>query len=192
MQVVHPSTAANYFHLLRQQTRRSYRKPLVVVAPKKLLRFKSATSKIEDFVSGTKFLPVIGDKNENAVDSSKVRKVVFCSGQVYYDLEERRARDNNNDVAIVRVESICPFPFKEIVSELEKYPNASVTWSQEESKNAGSYTYAVPRLRNIQKFMGRSSSKVAYAGRPILGATSVGYSQAHKDGLENLLVSVFE
>jgi len=114
MQVIHPSTAANYFHLLRCQTRRSFRKPLVVVAPKKLLRFKGASSKIEDFVTGTRFQPIIEDSNENAVPDTKMRKIILCSGQVYFDLEERRARDNNNDVAIVRVESICPFPFKEI------------------------------------------------------------------------------
>jgi len=191
MHVVHPSTAANYFHLLRQHTRRAFRKPLIVVAPKKLLRYKGATSTIEDFAEDKQFEALIGDGNKEAVSKDKVRKVIFCSGQVYFDLEEKRAKEGHHDVAILRVESLCPFPFKESIAALEEYPNASVTWSQEEPKNAGGYTYVVPRFRNILKHLGRSTSKIDYAGRPIMGATAVGFAKTHNDQLANLLQDAF-
>ena len=88
MHVAHPSTAANYFHLLRTHMRMPFRKPLVVVAPKKLLRFKGATSKLEDFTEGTRFRRCLADDNKNALKNEEIKKVVFCSGQVYYDLDE--------------------------------------------------------------------------------------------------------
>lgn len=179
MQVAFPSTAANYFHLLRTQMRMPFRKPMIVVSPKKLLRFKGATSNIEDFDEGTKFLPLITDSHPNLVAPEKVRKVVLCSGQVYYDLEAARVKEGKNDIAIMRVESLCPFPFKEIIKELKTYKNASITWAQEEPKNAGCYTYVTPRLRNIQKFLNRNTKKVEYAGRPIMAATAVGYTSTH-------------
>jgi len=192
MQVVHPSTAANYFHLLRTQMRAPFRKPLIVVSPKKLLRFRGATSKIEDFGEGTKFQPTIADTNANLVANDKVRRVILCSGQVYFDLESEREKSGHNDVAIVRVERLCPFPFKNLIGTFEQYPNASVTWAQEEPKNAGSYTYVVPRLRNIQKFLKRSSHKVDYAGRPIAAATAVGFTKVHNAQLNELVQTAFK
>ena len=90
------------------------------------------------------------------VNGDKVKKVVFCSGQVYFDLEAAREKDNRNDIAIVRVESLSPFPFKEIVGELQKYKNARITWAQEEPKNAGSWAYAHPKMRNVLKYLGRA------------------------------------
>lgn len=104
MQVVNCSTSANYFHVLRRQLRRTFRKPLVVVAPKKLLRFKEASSDIEEFNEGLNFSTVISDKNKNLVAPEKVKRVVFCTGQVYYDLAEAREKQGRNDIAIVRVE----------------------------------------------------------------------------------------
>jgi len=129
MKVAHPTTAANYFHLLRTHMRMPFRKPLIVVAPKKLLRYKGATSNIEDFTTGTRFEYIIKDQNPNQVEKSKVRKVIFCSGQVYFDIEEARAKEGKNDIAIVRIESLCPFPFKEVIAEMKNYPKASVTWA---------------------------------------------------------------
>lgn len=150
MQVVNCSTAANYFHLLRTHMRLPFRKPIVVVAPKKLLRLKGACSAIEDFAEGTRFQTLIGDKNATAVKPEKIRKVILCTGQVYYDLEATRKKKGVNDIAILRVESLCPFPFKEIIAQLKQYKNASITWAQEEPKNAGVWLYAEPRLRNIR------------------------------------------
>ena len=122
-----------------------------------------------------------------------MRKVILCSGQVYYDLEARRERDGNNDVVILRVESLCPFPFKELVGELGHYKNASVTRAQEEPKNAGAWSYAQPRLRNINKYLGKTKNdvKIDYAGRPIAAATAVGFAGLHNAQLAALLEDAF-
>ena len=117
------------------------RKPLIVIAPKKLLRYKGATSNIEDFDETTKFQSLIEDFNPNLVAPEKVRKIIFCSGQVFFDLEAERESKGLKDVAIMRVESLCPFPFKSIIKNMQKYKNAKITWAQEEPKNAGSWTY---------------------------------------------------
>lgn len=142
LQVVMPSNAANYFQLLRTHMRLPFRKPMVVIAPKKLLRFKGATSDIKYFDEAHKFESMFKDNYEKLVPGDKVRKVVICSGQVYYDLEAKREAEGHNDVAIFRCESLCPFPFKEIIKNLKAYPNAKVCWAQEEPKNAGVWSYA--------------------------------------------------
>ena len=99
---------------------------------------------------------------------------------MYYDLEAEREKLGRNDVAILRTESLCPFPFKEIIGELKKYKNAEITWCQEEPKNAGPWTYVEPRLRNIKKHVGKKNVKIDYAGRPIMAAAAVGFGNLHK------------
>ena len=165
---------------------------MIVVAPKKLLRYRGATSDIEEFGEDRTFNMIYHDQNPNLVAKNKVRKVIFCAGQVYFDLDEKRTKDGHNDVAILRVESLCPFPFKEIAEAMKQFPNASVTWSQEEPKNAGGWTYVVPRIRNVLKHIGRQNSKIEYAGRPIMGATAVGFTKLHNDQLEALLKDAFK
>ena len=129
------TTAANYFHLLRRQIRRPFRKPLVVPVSKKLLKFRAAASKIEDFDVGLRFQRVIEDESTDLVADDQIRKVLYCSGQVYYDLEADRKKRGINDVAIVRLEQLAPFPYRYIEPSLARYRNASVQWVQEEPKN---------------------------------------------------------
>lgn len=124
MQVINPTTPAQYYHALRRQQIRNYRKPLVVVAPKILLRLSDATSSYMDFLPGQMFRPVLGDTSV-ALDSKRVKKVILCSGKHYYNLADERAARRLDDVAIIRIESLCPFPVMEINQELEKYPNAN-------------------------------------------------------------------
>src|SRR3569833_1012355 len=112
MQVVNASTAAQYIHVLRRQLRRPFRKPLVVISPNKLLRFKEATSNIEEFGEHLRFKRIIANTNPTTVSDDKIRKVIFCSGQVYYDLDAARKKENRNDIAICRLEQFCPFPFR--------------------------------------------------------------------------------
>lgn len=121
MQVINPTTPAQYFHALRRQMVRNFRKPLVVVAPKILLRLSEANSSWEDLKQGTHFLPVIGDQ---AVTTGEVKKVILCSGKHYYALRGERKSRNIKDTAIIRVESLCPFPVNEINEELRKFKNA--------------------------------------------------------------------
>lgn len=192
MEVVMPSNAANYFQLLRTHMRLPFRKPLVVVSPKKLLRYKGATSDIKFFGEEHKWESLIKDQNPKLVAGNKVRKVLLCSGQVYYDLEAKREAEGLNDVAILRCESLCPFPFKEIIKHLKNYPNAKVCWTQEEPKNAGAWTYAQPRLRNINKFLKKKDISVSYAGRPMMAATAVGYTSTHNESLAQLVKDAFQ
>lgn len=107
-------------------------------------------------------------------------------------MEAAREAEGHNDVAILRVESLCPFPFKEVIKNLKLYPNAELTWAQEEPKNAGSWTYAQPRLRNIAKFMERKDQRVSYAGRPVMAASAVGYTSTHQAGLAQLIIDAFK
>lgn len=128
MKVVNCSTASQYFHVLRRQIRRPFRKPLIVVAPKKLLKYKGANSNIEDFGEGLRFKRVLPDVHSGLVADNKVKKVLFCTGQIYYDLENERNKRGIKDIAIVRVEELSPFPFRSIEPELKKYNNAEVMW----------------------------------------------------------------
>ena len=118
--------------------------------------------------------------------------MILCTGQVYYDLEAARAKDGKNDIAIIRCESLHPWPFKEIIGELKNYKNAELVWAQEEPKNGGVWNYAEPRMRNIQEFLGRDPERVSYAGRPIMAATAVGYTAKHNKQLEDLITTALK
>lgn len=121
-QIINPTTPAQYYHALRRQIVRNFRKPLVVIAPKTLLRLSEATSSYDEFMPGKTFLPVLGDSI--VVDKDRVKKVILCSGKHYYNLNTERNENKFTDVAIVRVESLCPFPVAEINQELDQYKNA--------------------------------------------------------------------
>ena len=137
MTIAQPTTPASYFHLLRSQAYSRPRRPLVVFTPKQLLRLKAAASAVEDFTSGT-FQPVIGD---GTADPSKVDRHLLCTGRVYYDLVAERAQRGDHGVAITRLEQLYPFPEEQIRAELAKYPNAEVTWVQDEPENQGAWSY---------------------------------------------------
>lgn len=135
-QVVNCTTAANFFHVLRRQMRRTFRKPLVVMSPKKLLRYKDACSSLEEFGEGLRFQRVIDEiEHQQLVSKDKMRKVILCSGQVYYDILNARRASNVKDVAILRIEELHPFPYKLLIPYLQQYTNADVYWCQEEHKN---------------------------------------------------------
>lgn len=133
MQVVQCSTAAQYFHVLRRQMKRQFRKPLVVFNSKKLLRYKPATSNLEEFALGLRFQRVIGEATpESLVSGEEMRLVVVCSGQAYYEVKEMREQKGIKDMAILRVEQIAPFPYEHFKQLVQLYPNARFTWFQEE------------------------------------------------------------
>lgn len=123
MHIIYPTTPAQYFHALRRQLCRNFRKPLIVVGPKIMLRLSDATSTHHEFGDGTAFRPIIGDPNFR--DVAKVKRIILCSGKHYYNLNAYRSEQNVDNVAIIRVESLCPFPVKEINDELDKYKNAT-------------------------------------------------------------------
>ena len=187
MKVVNCTTAAQYFHVLRRQQRRPFRKPLIVVAPKKLLKLKAAASNIDQFKEGYRFKRVLPDDKQDLAPGPQVKRVIVCSGQVYYDLESERTKRNIKNIAIVRLEEISPFPFRSVEEEIKKYANAEVMWVQEEPKNQGAYSFVEPRFRNLFKKMQHKQTKLPYAGRSISASTATGYGVAHKQELQSFL-----
>ncbi|XP_013141239.1 PREDICTED: 2-oxoglutarate dehydrogenase, mitochondrial isoform X2 [Papilio polytes] len=148
--VANCSTPASYFHILRRQIALPFRKPLILMTPKSLLRHPECKSSFDDMNDGTAFKRVIPEEGPAAQNPQNVRKLAFCSGRVYYDLlKERRERGLDKDIAIARVEQISPFPYDLIKAEVAKYPNAQLVWSQEEHKNMGSWSYVEPRFRTM-------------------------------------------
>lgn len=183
MQVINPTTPAQYFHALRRQMVRNFRKPLVVVAPKILLRLSEANSSWDEFKQGTHFLPVIGDASVAPAD---VKKVILCSGKHFYALRKERQARNLSDVAIVRVESLCPFPVHEINEELSKFKNAKVfLWSQEEHRNMGAWSFVKPRFDNM------CGKRIKYSGRYEAATPAVGVSSWHQKEVQFVVQDPF-
>lgn len=183
MQVVNPTTPAQYFHLLRQQMVRDFRKPLIVVGPKLLLRLPAAVSTLQEMGPGTHFKPVLGD---DIVNSALVRRVVFCSGKHYYALAKQREATQSLDTAIIRLESLCPFPAEMIRQELKKFPKAKeFVWSQEEQRNMGAWSFVSPRFENIL------GVKLQYIGRRVLAVPAVGIGKLHSQEVTDILSGTF-
>ncbi len=185
--VANCSTPANYFHILRRQMHRSYRKPLVLMTPKSLLRHKLAVSKAEDFTTGSSFHRVLWDDAERGgnsettlVSDDKIKRVVMCSGKVYYDLLEERDARGIDDVYLMRIEQFYPFPAISLVKELERFPHAEMVWCQEEPKNQGAWTFIEP---NIEWVLGRikaTHSRPRYVGRAPSASPATGLASQHK------------
>ena len=185
MQVVQPTSAAQIFHLLRRQMIRLFRKPLVIFTPKSLLRNKDATSELAELAKG-EFLTVIGERE--AHDAKKIKRVIACSGKVYYDLLAQRRERKADEVAIIRVEQLYPFPHKALVTELKRYPNlADVVWCQDEPQNQGAWFYAQHHLLENMS----DGQKLAYAGRPASASPAVGYHAKHVEQQKVLLDAAF-
>jgi 2-oxoglutarate dehydrogenase E1 component len=186
MQVVQPTTSSQIFHLLRRQMIRSFRKPLVIMTPKSLLRNKDATSPISEFTKG-EFHTVLGEQDAN-VDAQKVTRIIMCSGKVYYDLVKARESKKSKDTAIVRVEQLYPFPHKAFASELKKYPNATeLVWTQDEPQNQGAWFFI---QHNIHENM-VEGQKLSYSGRPASASPACGYSHLHQDQQKSLVDGAF-
>ena len=186
MQVVQPTTAAQIFHVLRRQMIRPFRKPLVVLSPKSLLRNKDAGSPLEALTRGG-FQTVIGEVDK-AIEAKKVTRVLACSGKVYYELVNARRDRKAGDVAILRVEQLYPFPHKAFAAELKKFPNATeVLWVQDEPQNQG-YWFQIQH--NILENM-LPGQKLAYAGRPASASPAVGYLEKHVAQLKDLINTAF-
>jgi 2-oxoglutarate dehydrogenase E1 component len=186
IQVVNCTTPANYFHLLRRQIRRNYRKPLVVMSPKSLLRHKLCVSKLADMGPGSRFLRVIPE-TEAIARPDKVRRIVFCSGKVYYDLIEARTREGIDDVAVVRVEQLYPWPRQRILEQISRYPNAEVFWCQEEPANMGSWLFVLPRFIYILQELKRDRWLPTFAGRKAAASPATGLFKSHLEEQSRLV-----
>ncbi|MCV2894098.1 2-oxoglutarate dehydrogenase E1 component [Lentibacter sp. XHP0401] len=184
--VANCTTPANYFHILRRQLHRTFRKPLILMTPKSLLRHKLAVSKTEDFTTGSSFHRILwddaqyGNSDTKLKADDKIKRVVMCSGKVYYDLLEERDARGIDDIYLMRVEQFYPFPAQSVVKELTRFKNADVVWCQEEPKNQGAWSFIEP---NIEWVLGRIKAKhqrPAYVGRAASASPATGLASAHK------------
>ena len=178
MQVCNLTTPANYFHALRRQLKRNYRKPLVLMTPKSLLRHKLAVSRLDDMATGSSFQPVIGETDPIVADD-KVNRVVMCSGKVYYDLLQARRDAGLDDVAIIRLEQIYPFPLKSLARNLARYSQAQFVWCQEEPGNMGAWNFVDRLLERALDAVGLEGVRVAYAGRQHAASPATGLASTH-------------
>ncbi|WP_407157542.1 2-oxoglutarate dehydrogenase E1 component [Bradyrhizobium sp. STM 3557] len=194
MQVVYPTTPANYFHVLRRQLHREIRKPLILMTPKSLLRHKRAVSRLEELAKGTTFHRILYDDAQmqpddktRLVPDDQIRRIVLCSGKVYYDLYEEREKRGLNDVYLMRIEQLYPVPLKLLVAELGRFKNAEVVWCQEEPRNMGSWHFIEPYLEWVLNQVGGKSKRPRYAGRAASAATATGLMSKHLAQLKALL-----
>ncbi|HSE79323.1 MAG TPA: 2-oxoglutarate dehydrogenase E1 component [Alphaproteobacteria bacterium] len=186
MQVANLTTPANYFHALRRQVRRPFRKPLIIMTPKSLLRHKAATSALADLGRGTTFHRLIAE-HAPLLSDDKVRRVVLCSGKVYYELIEEREKRAIKDVAVLRVEQLYPFPRKSAEAELARYRNAEVIWCQEEPSNMGAWSFIEHRIEEALSAISVAAKRPRYVGRPASASTATGLYRRHNQEQEKLI-----
>jgi len=180
------STPANYFHALRRQIKRNYRKPLIIATPKSLLKLRQCVSEKKEFLEGSEFQPVIPSA-EPVCGAENVKRHIFCSGKVYYDLEADFSRRNIKDIAISRLEQIAPFPFDAVIEEMKRFPQADLMWVQEEPKNMGAFTYVRQRLHTIQTQTFGKVPSLRYVGRKANASPATGLPLQHKIEVQSIL-----
>jgi 2-oxoglutarate dehydrogenase E1 component len=194
MQVACCTTPANYFHVLRRQLKREIRKPLILMTPKSLLRHKRAVSRLDEMVIGTSFHRLLWDdaqlhpsEETRLVADEKIRRVVLCTGKVYYDLFEERAKRGIDDIYLLRVEQLYPFPTKALIQELSRFKQAEMVWCQEEPRNMGAWFFVDVFLEWVLNQIGAVCRRPRYAGRPAAAATATGLMSKHLAQLKAFL-----
>jgi len=193
-QVANCTTPANYFHILRRQLHRSFRKPLILMSPKSMLRHKRVVSPIEDFGPETTFHRVLWDHAETGgsekvklAPDEDIQRVVLCSGKVYYDLFEERETRRNGEIYLMRVEQLYPFPARALIQELSRFPNAEIVWCQEEPKNQGAWTFVEANIEWVLDHIGADARRPRYVGRPACASTAAGLMSKHTAELHAFL-----
>ena len=200
LQVVNCTTPANYFHVLRRQIHRDFRKPLIIMTPKSLLRNKLCVSKLEDFDKSNSFHRVLSDHSylddTNFIKlkpDSDIKKVIICSGKVYFDLIKARENLKRDDVVFVRIEQLYPFPVKPLVKEIKKYyKKAHFYWCQEEPKNMGAWNSVRDYIQWTLDYIGANNNKISYIGRNAAASPATGYARRHSAQQEEIINEVFK
>ena len=194
MQVANCTTPANYFHILRRQLKRDIRKPLIMMTPKSLLRHKRATSPLALMDEGTTFHRLLWDDAEMHTDEAiklasddKIRRVILCSGKVYYDLHEEREKRGVNDIYLLRIEQLYPWPHKALINILQRFKQAEFVWCQEEPYNMGAWSYAQPMIERVLDYIKAEKPRPRYAGRPASASTATGLMSRHLKELRAFL-----
>jgi 2-oxoglutarate dehydrogenase E1 component len=194
MQVANCTTPSNYFHALRRQLKRDFRKPLILMTPKSLLRHKRCVSRLDEIGPGTSFHRLLYDDAQmepggsiRLVKDDKIRRVVLCTGKVYFDLLDERDKRGIDDVYLMRVEQLYPFPVKSLSMELTRFPQADIVWCQEEPKNMGAWTFAEPYLEWVLEHARAKVPRPRYVGRPASASTAAGQMSKHMSQLKSFL-----
>jgi 2-oxoglutarate dehydrogenase E1 component len=194
LQVANLSTPSNYFHALRRQLKREIRKPLILMTPKSLLRHKRAVSRLDELGPQTTFHRLLWDDAQSLPDEKiklvpddKIRRVVMCTGKVYYDLYEEREKRGINDIYLLRIEQLFPFPSKALVAELSRFKQAEMVWCQEEPRNMGAWFFVDVFLTWVLNQIGAKFKTTRYAGRPASASTAVGQMSKHLAQLKQFL-----
>ena len=194
MQVANCSTPANYFHILRRQLKRKIRKPLILMTPKSLLRHRRAVSRLDEMGPDTTFHRLLWDDAQllageriKLTADDKIRRVIICSGKVYYDLYEERERRGIDDIYILRMEQLYPVPLKALINELGRFRDAQIVWCQEEPRNMGAYAFVEPYLEWVLGQIKAQCKRPSYAGRPASAATATGQMSRHLSQLKAFL-----
>ena len=186
MQVCNLTTAAQIFHALRRQVVRPYRKPLIIMTPKSLLRHKGAVSTMKEMQTGSSFHRVLWDSAQSGQSDTvlkpddKIKRVVMCSGKVYYDLLAERDARGIDDIYLMRLEQFYPFPALSLISELQRFIGADVVWCQEEPKNQGGWTFVEPNIEWVLGRIDAKSKRPAYVGRASSASAATGLGSSHK------------
>ncbi len=197
MQVANCTSPANYFHILRRQLKREFRKPLILMTPKSLLRHKRCVSRLDELADGSTFHRVLWDDAQLGGDGiklakdDKIRRVVLCSGKVYFDLFEEREKRGRDDIYLMRLEQLYPFPLKALTHELARFRNADVVWCQEEPKNMGAWSFAEPYIEWVLAHSGSAAKRARYVGRAASASTAVGQMSKHLSQLQAFLNEAF-
>ncbi len=184
--VANCTTPANYFHILRRQIHRDFRKPLIIMTPKSLLRHKMAVSRAEEFQTGSSFHRVLwddaqhGNSDTKLKPDDKIKRVVMCSGKVYFDLLEKRDEMGIDDTYLMRFEQFYPFPAQSAVNELQRFKNAEMVWCQEEPKNQGAWSFMEPNIEWVLTRIKAKNTRPSYAGRPAAASPATGLASQHK------------
>jgi 2-oxoglutarate dehydrogenase E1 component len=195
MQVAYCTTPANYFHILRRQMHRPFRKPLVMMTPKSMLRAKRVVSKLSELGNGSSFHRVLWDDAQYAPASTtvklapdaQIKRVILCSGKVYYDLFEEREKRNLNNIYILRLEQLYPFPENALAKELARFPKAEIVWCQEEPKNQGAWSFVASRIEDTLATHLGGKARPRYVGRPESASTAAGQMSQHTAELNKFL-----
>jgi 2-oxoglutarate dehydrogenase E1 component len=194
MQVANCTTPANYFHILRRQLNRDFRKPLILMTPKSLLRHHRAVSRLDEMGPNTTFHRLLWDDAQMQSDAKiklasddKIRRIVLCSGKVYYDLYEEREKRGIDDIYLLRIEQLYPFPTKALMAELSRFKEAEIVWCQEEPRNMGAWVFVDIFLEWVLNQIGAKHRRARYVGRPASASTAVGQLSLHQAQLKQFL-----
>ena len=198
LQVINATTPANYFHALRRQIHRGFRKPLIIMTPKSLLRNKLCVSNLDDFSKENSFHRVLWDhaidpKENKFIKLKKIKKVILCSGKIYFDLLDAREKLKKNDVVLYRIEQLYPFPVKSLVKEIKQYAkNAKFYWCQEEPKNMGAWFSVRDYIQWTLDYIGANNNKISYIGRSPAASPATGYAKRHLAQQREIIEKVFK